>query len=242
MEQFKRTQVVMLPTETESKIHLFTANKPGLYLYPQNKSVIPENPNCKNQHLYIISDDDIKEGDYTYHPILGLGKIKLIDNVECFVTIKKHDKDGSVITPWKNNLKDKLKKIIATTDNSLIIKVESPKGIWWDTSLSQPSQQFITKYIEEYNKGNVITDVLVEYDVITLNEDWSQRPVIVTNEYKLKINPKDNTITIKKLKDSWNREEVKQLLIDCCSEVSCEDGKLLGKEPNDLYKWIEANL
>ena len=59
---------------------------------------------------------------------------------------------------------------------------------------------------------------------------------------RLKINPKDNTITIKKVKDSWNREEVVQLLIDCCAEISSIHGKLKGKEPADLYKWIEENL
>ena len=31
-------------------------------------------------------------------------------------------------------------------------------------------------------------------------------------DFKLKINSKDNTITIKKVKDSWTREEVDKLL------------------------------
>lgn len=30
-----------------------------------------------------------------------------------------------------------------------------------------------------------------------------------------------------------------QDLIDCCGEVSCEDGTLVGKTPAELYKWIE---
>ena len=66
--------------------------------------------------------------------------------------------------------------------------------------------------------------------------------VMETIVLKLKINPKDNTITIKTVKDSYSREEVVKLLIDCCGEVSCEDGKLLGKNPEELYKWIEENL
>ena len=48
--------------------------------------------------------------------------------------------------------------------------------------------------------------------------------------------------TFKKAKDSYTREEVVKLLVDCCGEVSCEDGKLLGKNPEELYKWIEENL
>lgn len=40
------------------------------------------------------------------------------------------------------------------------------------------------------------------------------------------VNPKDNTITIKKLKDNWNREEVTEILLD----------RGISKE------WIEKNL
>lgn len=83
------------------------------------------------------------------------------------------------------------KKIIATTDTSL--------------GLSQPSQSFIKAYIEEYNKGNVITDVLVEYIVIdefTTDGDWEKYRNI---QLKVDLN---NTITIKKVKDSWSIEEL----------------------------------
>lgn len=58
---------------------------------------------------------------------------------------------------------------------------------------------------------------------------------------RLKVD-KDNTITIKKVKDNYTREEVVQLLINCCAEISSINGKLKGKEPADLYKWIEENL
>lgn len=85
------------------------------------------------------------------------------------------------------------KKIIASTNPSL--------------NLPQPSQSFITKYIEEYNKGNVITEVMVEYEV-------NSKDIIkfgARGEH-VKINSKDNTITIKKIKDSWTREEVIKLI------------------------------
>ena len=32
------------------------------------------------------------------------------------------------------------------------------------------------------------------------------------------------------------------ILINCCAEISSINGKLKGKEPADLYKWIEENL
>ena len=140
------------------------------------------------------------------------------------------------------------REVLATTDESL-----EPRNLYgnsglFKTKLPQPSQQFIQKYIEEYNRGNIITDVLVEYlENYTLeyyesaieNKRLAQKTNI---KETLKVNPKDNTITIKKAKDGYTREEVVKLLVDCCGEVSCEDGKLLGKNPEELYKWIEENL
>ena len=121
--------------------------------------------------------------------------------------------------------KNGCKKIIATTDVSL--------------GLPQPSQQFIQKYIEEYNKGNVITDVLVEYDV----HKNSFIPLWIP-----KVNPKDNTITIKKVKDNWTREEhisnIKKFSLELGSKIHCflkEDGTL-SISIQDVNKWIEENL
>ena len=102
------------------------------------------------------------------------------------------------------------KKIIATTDTSL--------------GLPQPSQRFIEKYIEEYNKGNVISEVDVEYEVdysIKCDETlsdcqrYSNKKVDCSNcikaIFKLKVNS-DNTINIKSAKDSWTLEELHDLL------------------------------
>jgi len=82
------------------------------------------------------------------------------------------------------------KKIIATTDKSL--------------NLPEPSQAFIEKYIEEYNKGNIITNVMVEYGIDIVGKSYD-----MYDEKAVKV--KSNTITIKKVKDSWNREEVEAL-------------------------------
>ena len=78
--------------------------------------------------------------------------------------------------------------------------------------------------------------MLVEYDAITLNEDWSKRPVVVTNEYKLKVNY-SNEITIKKVKDSWARGEV----ISFAAKLRwfINEGN---KTVFEVDKWIEENL
>jgi hypothetical protein len=97
--------------------------------------------------------------------------------------------------------------------------------------LPQPSQQFIEKYIECYNKDEIITDVLVEYN--SSNDSLDYGGVYIPSS--LKINPKDNTITIKKLKESWTREEVVILLNKLNHTLN------IGSDLT-LEQWIEENL
>ena len=54
----------------------------------------------------------------------------------------------------------------------------------------------------------------------------------------MKVNPKDNTITIKKVKDSWNREEVIELISDWTRMKSGLNINL----PDNFDNWIETNL
>ena len=69
-----------------------------------------------------------------------------------------------------------------------------------DSSFDLPSipQSFIERYVEEYNKGNIIEDVMVEYDH-NLPEYGGVMP---------RVSATDNTINIKIIKDSWNRAEL----------------------------------
>lgn len=148
------------------------------------------------------------------------------------------------------------REVLATTDESLYYKDTSknPKqymGSYMSMSLGenlpQPSQQFIQKYIEEYNRGNVITDVLIEYELIS-NEEYFGNTVNPDDDVpyfdeKLKINPKDNTIIIKIAKDSWSREEV----IEFGNKVKeyCKNGwkeETLHRVFFEWDKWVEENL
>ena len=176
MSNFKEAKVVMLPTNKPSKL--------GDLATYQGKSlakVIKEGVNLKNTtvqfwNLYIISDDEIKEGDWFYNI-----HSKIVGRAEF------------------NFGKDELaKKIIATTNSSLWRP--SHKYASDVILLPQPSQQFIEKFIEEYNRGNVITDVLIEYELIS-NEEYFGNTVnpdydVPYFDEKLKINPKDNSLNI----------------------------------------------
>ena len=178
MSMFKKAKVVILPTNQQTKYLMVYSDvektKGKLILNGLKNDEYKE-----YQHLYIISDDEIKEGDYY-----------IIDDIPELL---------------KNNglkfIDDYCKKVIATTDTSLYTHqketVSLPERVFY---LPQPSQQFIEKYIEEYNKGNVITDVLIEYELIS-NEEYFGNTVNPDNDVpyfdeKLKINPKDNSLNI----------------------------------------------
>ena len=176
------------------------------------------------QHLYITSDDKIKEDNW------------------CI------DSNGNIFQ-YKNHFPINIgqRKIIATTDTSLNIytwkqsnkkskpynvqqNIETTKKVF--IPLPQPSQQFIEKYIEQYNKGNVITDVLVEYEYL-LNDNT------VISYWNLKVNPKNNTITIRKLKEVYSKEELCQILEKYTSfiwkEVGIHYPISLGKDVKDIF-------
>ena len=211
MEQFKRAKVVMLPTN--EKTNIINTNQ-GL-LYNSNDYI------GINQHLYIISDDEIKEnGTHFYNP--HSGQLHISGN---------H-------TDYKAVNNNGCKKIIATTDTSLYTHqketVSLPERVFY---LPQPSKQFIEKYIEEYNKGNVITDILVEYEYLL--DDKTVLPY-----WNLKVNTKDNTITIKKLKEVYTKEELSQILENFTSflwsEVGIHYPVSLGIDAKD--KFINSEL
>lgn len=145
-----------------------------------------------NRNLYILSDEKIKEGDWC----IGNDKIHAKSPDEFFIA-----QCTSVVNGWiyleghegEGNNPDYTKKIIATTNTSLKFGKDFPSVIRYKT-LPQPSQSFIEKYITEYNKGNVVTNVMVEYEAIG---NWRHAEFVHTRDIP-KINLKDNTITIKK--------------------------------------------
>jgi len=213
----KLHKIVMLATDkaensivlSKNKLWYFKGYFTQEYLNAQDK---------KSFHLYILSDDKIEEGDWFLQkagrqfPIKWDGKTKL--NFHC-------------------------KKIIATTDKSLIIKhncdclATTFEGCSQCIErISQLSQQFIDYYITEYNKGNIITEVEVEYEQIedVLFKVYEQEPI------KLFIN-KDNTINISIPSNKmYSREEVEKLIIKFGDSYSYASNKI------GYLKWCDENL
>ena len=202
----KKCKIVMLSTNEPSKIgNLVTYQKRNLAKVIK-EGINPKDSTVQFWNLYIISDDEIKKGDYIYCTITNA------------IEIAKYNHDY-LIRDWK--------KVIATTDTSLYIHqketISLPERVFY---LPQPSEQFIQKYIEEYNRGNIITDVLVEYELIS-NEEYFLNTInpdenVPYFDEDLKINPKYNTISIKKVKDSYTKEEVDRMLDEQASKTTAE--------------------
>lgn len=241
----KKIPVVMLPTNQTSKIHLNGLTKRLVYSISELEAI--EKWKQVPQHLYFLSDEEIKEGEWIciIHSsgVLQINKVLRIKgnkNSPMYETFYRHK--GLV------GGTNKFKKIIATTDESLSeqIMYYPDGGIIGNKesykSLPQPSQSFIERFIERYNAGAPITHVMVEYVMGGKFETFKEM-----KEFKphLLVNPKDNTITIKPVKDSYTVQELIEfgrLVLDTFhSEGKTHSGK--DRLPRIKYdNWIEQNL
>lgn len=218
----KTFKVVILSTKEKSNIWL-RDNKLEYNSSPSNKI----NP----QHLYIISDDEIKEGDWYVHN--QAGKLRVINS---------------------NAIPMDAKKVIATTDTSLHTSEEVDGSELMDewqgekidlhTELSQLPESFIQAYIKAYNEGKPITEVDLEVsrccdqcgddksatDCYCHYGNYKTISVIKTRE--------DNTVIVHRSK-MYSADEVRQIAMNYA-------GFMVGKTPpyssEETNKWFNENL
>lgn len=223
MNQFKPSQVIMLPVINRI-----------LFVNRFNKMFINNNyRDGETYDIYITSDDKIEKNDWCM----------IIDKASSlYGEFEQHKGSHSRSDQWG--------KIIATTDTSLgfiIPRFTSGNRGAVDVSekilLPQPSQQFIEKYIESYNKGEVITDVLVEYKSYCKHgnncpsKGAYDKQHLCNVDYKIKVN-QDNTINIKQVKDSWTREEVLEELNLLYSMKNSTVDTFTDEEDRITMKWF----
>jgi hypothetical protein len=149
-KHYQECDVVMLPTNKSDYTQL---------IYRENKLMCQDKKSFKNDRksqytkhfeLYILSNEEIKEGDWYIH--------KQVNNLR-------------LLQHATNNLPLDAKKVIATTDSSLNLGIQKGKIYlqqfkntkYEPNIIPQIPQQFIEHFITEYNKGNVISKVLVEW-------------------------------------------------------------------------------
>ncbi len=226
----KKQKVVLLPTNEKAENCLWMGTAKDSILLNKLSIGFPygkETHSLKPYYLYVLSDDKIEQNDWVF------------DSRDNTIYQIKLSLDGANV----------IFKVIATTDSSLQIKKESRKighltfhNVYVD-GLPKPSQSFINKYIEKYNKGEQINEVMVEYidngEEGWMGDDYNGEP-FWNERIELKVNSKDNTITIKPTKEAWNRAEVKDLIYSFRNSILIEVSK--GQVSNFTDNWIEQNL
>lgn len=205
----KTHKVVMLPTEKASPLILErTRTNPKLiFNYNDTKSLREQ---YQFQSLYIISDDEIKKGDWI---------------------IAKQTDDSSFIHQVTQSSIDRIKvsdkKIVATTDSSLLVYLTdlAPKANY---PLPQIPESFIQAYIKAYNEGKPITEVDLEIVIGQGQENGETTSIkewIKTRE--------DNTIIIHRAK-TYTREEMEKAYRE-----GFKDGL---NKIHRAFEWIQDNL
>lgn len=153
------------------------------------------------QKLYAVSNEVIKLNDFVFDK--NTNKVYKAGNVEhC-------------------NYFEHIKKIIAVAYDELPHFNSGRVGY----NIPKFRKEFIENYIKEYNKGNIITKVMVEYE---------ERMVGKTKQ-TIKINP-DNTINIKVVEQKkYTPSELKYIVKNCVFAAKNDDSF-------DIDKWIDENF
>lgn len=240
---FKNAKVILILDVHRSQSRL---NSDRIHLiFKEGKFFNP----FKNEYydMYITTEDKI-EGN-TYYV--------LDNNIVSLTSDIIHDPKF-----YKRNCR----KIISTTDDKKSINLGKEyhpyptEGGLVCTRLCpfpKPSDSFIKKFIESYNQGKPIVDIQVEYDKIVVpggSVDCMDEDDIddTTYIYKVRVD-KNNEITIKEIKDSWNREEVIKLIKSSQNIPIIIENQLTERrttcrkwefdnQDNWFDNWIEQNL
>jgi hypothetical protein len=218
---YQKVSVLILSTEKRSDFVLHTKSNLLEYVRDQ-RAIIGTTEYFQTQHLYFLSSEEIKEGDWA----INLYSNSLFKITQVFTDGYEGYKPGNEDIVY--GLTDGMgltnfKKVIATTDPALNIRdlSEEEKRRYSpalkSVDVPRPSNSFLEAYVREYNKGAAITEVLVEME----KGRYYESPESSGESYggltkdKLKVAP-DNTITVKPVvqKQTYTRNEVIGLLID----------------------------
>lgn len=215
MKTTKKCRVVKLPTKKETPLCMKWES--------DNKE--SKNIKCiEYSHLYLISlNEEIKEGDKVYHT-----ELNIIGTVNSFIEENNYSKYWLVDEKRKAEIK--LLKIIATTDKSLIKKINAGK----DIPLHQVSIDYLPQIPESFVKAYVeangeIDEVQVEYESFNSHHIGNER--LKTRD--------DNTVIIHKIKEEmFTKQEVIQLLSNLYDDT---DNNYFHKN-NTIEEWVKLNL
>lgn len=219
----KVCDVVMLETSGIDRNNgvVFKDTLENLKLTRNHYSPDIEFSDCQYYHIYILSDDEIKAGDWYFN--------KLTNEV--------YQANKSRVAETLNLGNCKL--IIATTDSSLEVVSKGINPVY--EKLPRPSEEFIEDFIIRFNNWNQIEKVKVDYHD---NSDYNPS---IFDDIRLKIN-NDNTISTTHFKDKWNRSEVLDLFDKFISDLKSDSeffkkyGDMPGGIPALRNKWMDEHI
>lgn len=221
-------QVIMLPTDKAS--HLYIQNNKVCY----DETIVESVKNCNDQHLYLVSDEDIKDGRtnfYTYDDLNN--NILHIDYIQYFGQENNGKGDvrngrASFKTVEGTSSGTKHKEIIASTDTSL--------------NLPQIPQSFIEAYVKS---NGTIKEVGVEIEIGVVFKKTGIGPKQMFDVFSIKTIANNEVIVHLPEVKTYTKDEVikftSEVLLSCDSLTTRVDGY---REINftKLNKLIQDNL
>lgn len=244
MDNFKKCKVVLLSTpQNPTPISIGrTSNHMEYHEFRLfKKEGIYDNHIFK--HLYILSKDKLKKGDWMMH--FGQKTISQYvhgDNELWFKIIASTDKSLNLdnIPEWF------IKKFVDSyNDKNIIENVSVEFGEWFDKQVGD--KMVVNKKLFGLSENQLITIKSFNHrndiNVIEFEEDNADNMGIHISHTDVSINKlpivdDNNCINITSDKEIWNREEVKQKMRDSISYALLNpDDTLL-----DINNWIEENL
>lgn len=243
MVQFKRVEVRLIPTGSTAIKGDLVLNTPNNKLY-----IMKDRVKNSNYDTLTVEGSSYEEFDKVMipHNLFILSKIKSTNLNDEGDEIKEGNKvllANEVVVDvvnWLGHIgynKDGKFCYFDFCDR----KIVAIYGGRTDTmNLPNTSTSFIIKYIYEYNKGVIITKGSVTYDSYIPGIDDSGFGFPTGNEKSIiKVDLK-NTITIKKLKEVWSREEHRVNIMHCLSLFAAERGLTpTSKEMKVVNDWSD---
>ena len=261
----KKCKAVMLPTEKGILILEDKFEKGMILDTCLNHNFKEYNPENNYEHvgvhsLYIISDDEIKEGDNVYSKHYGLGVVIEDNHPNYKGEFPIRVKYPNIIVPYFNDggyssdrkliyLQD-CKKVIASTDPELVFNnkvINANYGVKMEGFHHKQLPQIPESFIKSYVEAGGIDEVMVEYELIHMlkNRRGGQ-----TGMYQLKLT-NNNEVVISMVEEKvydekwlselyaekmYSREEVAAKI----RQYFNNDEGIVDEE--DCEKWIEENL
>ena len=226
MEQFKRAKVFVLETNQPPQIgDICYSRRTGYFINEGNTSVT----NVIN--MLFVKSTDIK----TYK--MYITEYKEIEDKDYFILENSLSDKSNLFLKLGNSLPSISNKVIAILGNHIYPPCDGHCGNECVCIYPHPSPDFVKKWVDEANKDNIITDILVEYEYL-LNDN------AVIPYWKLKVNPKDNTITIRKVKENFTKNEVISL---CNDAYKVDYGTAVCEETNQgkeisFKEWLSTSV